>query len=193
MTEPDKRIVDLAVGQAMSSPCTKSRRGAIIFRELQGGALDILGAGFNGPPQPFECAKNDKCRAACRDICLHAEARAVMDLAETFRRAFYPVQLKDALRGAVHLVHVKAVDGELVATGGPSCVQCSKLILDVGYIRVVWLYRLPTVAEANAAGVERGDDPRHAQLARWQAYDARDFHELTLEALGLPTKKDHYP
>jgi hypothetical protein len=66
------------------------------------------------------------------------------------------------LRAGLHaqgcdMLHVKTVDGELVPSGGPSCVQCSKLALAAG-IAGVWLFH------------EDG----------WRRYGAVEFHELSL-------------
>lgn len=70
-------------------------------------------------------------------ICEHAEARAI-------RQAMIGDRF-ECLRPLSDLVHVKVVhgplaDGKLVAGGGPSCVQCSRLIVDVGFIAGVWLH-----------------------------------------------------
>jgi deoxycytidylate deaminase len=56
------------------------------------------------------------------------------------------------------LMHLKAVNGLLVASGPPSCVQCSKLILAAG-VEGVWLFRPD---------------------ALWHRYTATEFHQLSL-------------
>ena len=56
-------------------------------------------------------------------------------------------------------LHVKAVNGALVPSGGPSCVQCSKMLLVCG-VAGIWLY--------------------HAD--GWQRYKASDFHARSLGA-----------
>jgi hypothetical protein len=65
------------------------------------------------------------------------------------------------------LVHVKVVDGLVVAGGGPSCWQCSRLALEVA-VAAVWLYE-----------IDNGP--------RWRRYTAEEFHRATLVACGLPT------
>jgi hypothetical protein len=60
---------------------------------------------------------------------------------------------------AIGGLHVKTVNGELVPSGGPSCVQCSKLALVCG-IAGFWLYH------------EEG----------WRRYPMQEFHQLSIEA-----------
>jgi hypothetical protein len=55
------------------------------------------------------------------------------------------------------------VDGQPVASGDPSCSECSKLILEAG-IGSVWLLR----------------------SVGWRAYGAVEFHELSLQHHNLP-------
>ena len=63
-----------------------------------------------------------------------------------------------------HLVHVKVVDGKLATSPkGPSCDQCSKLIVEAG-IHTVWLYTTE---------------------GAWSSWDGSGFHQRTLRNLGL--------
>jgi deoxycytidylate deaminase len=123
--QPPQVVIDLAVQNAMKSPCAKSKRGVVIYSHGLYGELFIDGVGFNGPPWPFECDGSDACKRDCPRVAVHAEQRAIYAATDLSRETF--------------LVHVKVVDGELVPGKGPCCDQCSKLILDA-HIRHVWLY-----------------------------------------------------
>ncbi len=114
--------LELAVQAAAKSPCTKSKRGVVIWNEGYGNDSDRYAMGFNGPPPGFICDGSDECRNACSRLCVHAEPRALMK----------------APRGSTDLLHVKVVNGVAVPSGPPSCELCSKAILDFG-IRRVWL------------------------------------------------------
>lgn len=135
-TRPPRTAIDAAVKASLGSPCFKSKRGVVLFsRELtdssvsQGvdpGSWTIVSEGFNGPPHGFICQENDRCKEACARVCLHAEERAIR--AGSLGNDDHDLEL----------VHVKTVDGRLVATGGPSCWQCSRVVADSG-IYGVWL------------------------------------------------------
>ncbi len=145
---PWSAAVELACGAARRSPCQKSKRGVVIY-STDRQDFQIEAVGFNGPPPGFSC--NGKCFSRCRDYAVHAEQRALVDLIPNRE-----------IPSRAHLVHVKVVDGELVPSGGPSCPQCSKLIVEAE-IEVVWLY--------------------HAD--GWRSYSAQEFHELTLTACEI--------
>jgi deoxycytidylate deaminase len=138
-----------AVVAARLSRCAKSNRGVAVFNPNTG---SLHGVGWNEPPHPFKCDGSDRCRSACSAVAVHAEERAVV-------RA---VEEAGSVCG-LHLVHVKVINGGPVASGPPSCVECSKMILAHG-IAVVWLLH------------EDGLKP----------YDAEEFHALSLKAKGLP-------
>jgi hypothetical protein len=76
------------------------------------------------------------------------------------------------------LVHVKVVDSQVVPGGGPSCWQCSRLVVEVG-LRGVWLYE------------KHDEDPRmHGESSRpawWHFYTAAEFHRVTLRTCGIGT------
>lgn len=169
---PDARHIHAAEKAAARSPCAKSKRGAVLFEPGTGAPY---GSGWNGPPLNTPCPGREVCGDRCNKLCLHAEARALRDASSG--REGLP---------ECHLLHVKlGADGHVTPGGPPSCWQCSREILDVGFVAGVWLYELPTVAEANAADVFHMDDPRHAELARWRYYTAEDFHRVTLRNAGL--------
>lgn len=142
--QPPPHVIDFAVEIASMSPC-RSKRGAVIFD-----GDDILSHGYNFKPKPFDCDGSETCKATCRAEAVHAEQMALL-----------------CMRGSAfqkEMLHVKAVDGKLVASGGPSCVQCSKLALAIG-IAGVWLFH------------EDG----------WRRYDSAEFHHLSLAAASLPS------
>jgi deoxycytidylate deaminase len=149
---PPAEVIHLAITQATLSPC-RSKRGAVIFRDTR-----IIAHGYNYKPRGFDCDGTEACKATCRVEAVHAEQSALMlALATTM-----------TVRGA-DLVHVKAVADQLVPSGPPSCVQCSKLLLVAG-ISGVWLFH------------DHGTD-----APGWEWYDAHRFHALSLgaERLGL--------
>ncbi len=111
--------VAAAVEAAKLSPCAKTQRGVVIWKE------DVVCvAGCNHQPSPMVCDGSDECRAACGKLCIHAERHALNLAGE---RAL-----------GADLLHVKVADGKPVVSGSPSCWQCSRDILEAG-IRTVWL------------------------------------------------------
>ncbi len=148
--QPPKNFVELAITVAGCSPsrlsCAKSHRGVVIWRDGV-----ILGTGRNAPPVPFRCTADDACRKVCNKVAVHAEERAI-------------IRARCSVRGA-ELLHVK-VDrelGDIVASGPPSCWQCSRMILEAGIGRV-WLF---------------GDDG-------WRSWTGEEFHKATLEHHEFP-------
>lgn len=135
--EPPAHIVSFAVEISGWSPC-RSKRGSVIFS-----GDDIVAHGHNHKPQGFECDGSEACKATCRIEAVHAEQRALLAAGVNARGA--------------EMLHVKSVDGQLVASGGPSCVQCSKLALVSG-ITAMWLFH------------EDG----------WRRYETADWHRQSL-------------
>lgn len=188
MNVPPEYVIELAREAAMKSPCAKSKRGAVIFSpeeadrlatntnevfaqqygtftEAHRRAAEIRtvarSVGYNGQPPPFKCAGTKLCGEDCAKLCLHAEQRAILDM-----RGEDCDQLE--------LVHVKVVDGQVVPSGGPSCWQCSRIIVEVG-LAGVWLYEGP-----------RGPrGPRGVAHTCWRFYDAAYFHKVTLASNGI--------
>lgn len=132
------------------SPCAKSKRGVVVFHRREG----IVATGFNHPPQPFRCDGSEECRTHCNKVCVHAETAALHDL----RRQLVPLR-----PSTLEMLHVKVVEGVAVASGPPSCWQCSREIL-VARVSLVWLL--------------------HEEGLR--SYTAEEFHTLTLQHCGLP-------
>jgi deoxycytidylate deaminase len=141
--EPSIRAVSAAIGASVLSPC-RSKRGAVVFHEELGWTR-IWARGHNSTP---DCDGSPRCKATCRTRAVHAEQAALI-------RAGLHALGRD-------LLHVKTIDGQLVPSGGPSCVECSKLAL-AARIAGVWLYH------------ENG----------WHRYDATEFHRQSLAAAAL--------
>lgn len=152
---PPSWLITQAILVAKESPC-RSRRGVVIY-EPSG---MIVGSGWNSPPEPFGCPGRDRCRGKCGQLAVHAEARALRSVAVIIGRA-------------LDLVHVElALDGKIVACNGPSCVSCSKEILDVRSVAGIWLYEISTTTSDGAA---------------WRRYSAVEFHRISLERCGFPS------
>lgn len=145
---PPVTAIAAAIAAAEQSPCSKSKRGASVFHPA---TTTIYGVGFNGQPSPFACSGSEACRASCSQLCVHAEVRAI-------RRATFGSWTRE-LNG-LEMLHVKVVDGMLVSSGSPSCVQCSREIVDVG-LSAMWLYE-------NDA---------------WKRYTAVDFHQRSIDSI----------
>jgi deoxycytidylate deaminase len=171
---PDFAIAGAVVAGRLSE-CAKSKRGVAVFA-----AGSLLGLGYNAQPAPLACTGDARCRAACGKLCEHAEQVAIRDalVDQTLRLG----KRCETLQGA-DLVHVKVVDAQLVAGGGPSCWQCSRLVLAV-QLDGVWLYEVPTEAEYIAW---QGDPSRAFRPVSfdppdgiWHYYTAEEFHRATL-------------
>lgn len=146
MSNPPDEMIRLAIDAASRSSCKKSQRGAVIHWPER-----AISVASNGPPYPFVCGGSEECGQDCNRIAVHAEERAI-------------IQARCDVTGT-DLLHVKVVGNScrLVASGPPSCWQCSRMIVEAG-LRGVWLYHLDG----------------------WEFYLARDFHMATLEYCNLP-------
>ncbi len=173
MTSPPQIAIDAALEAARRSPCAKSKRGVAVFTTnnllefVQPGLAGVVGVGFNGMPGGARCT-GEQCKRVCSKRCVHAEVRALVAAAV---HSLTPLSSHEA-------VHVKVVGGELVAGGGPSCVDCSKLVLDVG-LRAFWLYEY---GDQSSPLADAFPTP-----SSWRRYPARQFHALSLAANGLAT------
>lgn len=189
--EPPPWVIEAARVAGAGSPCQKSKRGAAIYSieeaddimegrarlraeysgwkydEIKRQAQSIYEVAHNAPPAGWGCTGSEVCRKNCGKLCLHAEEQAI--------RAVGLLATAEPLA----LVHVKVVDGKVVAGGPPSCWQCSRLVADSG-LRGVWLYEL-VQPEPPPAGRHVVPPPDGA----WQFYEAQDFHRRTLEHEGL--------
>lgn len=148
---PPPNVVREAIRIARSSPCAKSKRGVVTFDWV-----GVREAAHNGPPRGFTCDGSDACRASCSKVAVHAEQRALLMDETVSEEEMLPREM----------LHVKVVSGALVPSGGPSCPDCSKLILESGIV-AMWLYEL------------RDGQPT------WIRYEAAEFHRQTLIACGL--------
>ncbi|MFO8000878.1 MAG: dCMP deaminase family protein [Marinilabilia sp.] len=106
----DRRYLDMARIWAQNSYCRRRQVGALLVREKM-----IISDGYNGTPSGFE---ND-----CEDIdnrtkpyVLHAEANAITKVARS----------GNSSEGAT-----------LYVTSSP-CIECAKLIIQAGILRVVF-------------------------------------------------------
>lgn len=142
MNAPPAEMVHVAVSVAAQSPCL-SQRGAVVFDKHV-----VTGFGCNDKPNGFTCDRTEHCKATCRVEAVHAEQIALL---KAGRYAH-----------GCDLLHVKVVDGALVPSGEPSCVECSKLMVAAG-IDGVWLYH---------------DDG-------WRKYAMREFHGRSLAYVRL--------
>jgi deoxycytidylate deaminase len=179
---PPDYVIEAARVAAGKSPCAKSKRGVALFCPGRG-AVSVIHAGFNGPPPGFACSGLMSCRDHCAKLCVHAEQRAIMDVLGSPRR-WGPTPLSD-----LELVHVKIDDCNVVVPGGgPSCWQCSRIVVEVG-LRGVWLYeargdcgasyvcpsrtRIITMRTAvTSSQVSGGSTPRRTSTSRPSAHAA---------------------
>ncbi len=138
------------------SPCAKSKRGVVIFHPDK---TDFYSAN-NSPPYPFYCNGSAECIAACGNVAVHAEQRAIGLALQ-----------RENLSEGWQMVHAKVVNGELVAGGQPSCIQCSKIILECG-ITKMWLYCNLTEGPTLVS------------------YDPVTFHEISLVNSRLPVIRE---
>jgi deoxycytidylate deaminase len=160
MTSPPDAMIARAVAAATLSPCAKSKRGAVVYYPK---AALVLGEGHNGQPDPFLCRDSAGCRESCAKLCVHAESRAIAAAIASATK----LRAKPPVLAETHLLHAKVVDGQLVTSGGPSCWQCSRDVVE-HKIDGVWLYE---------------DDG--SRFYGWRFYTAIQFHAATLDACGL--------
>lgn len=160
-TSPPRGAIIAALRAASQSPCVKSKRGVSIYDTETG---LVLCDGFNSQPSGV-C--DLKCMANCNKLCMHAEQRAIM-AAQPWMQSIPScdgVHVKIMTIGGAYTDKNYADDileNLLVPSGGPSCWQCSRLVLD-SKLKGFWLFH----------------------DAGWRRYDAEEFHRLTLEACGL--------
>jgi len=159
MTPGFEEARDRAIAAATSSPCEKSKRGVALWHPNTAALWTAHNA-----PAIGRCDGSEACRAVCPRICVHAEQAVLLLAGRANGRG---------PKGA-ELLHVKVVPiasstgivdidcYALAVSGPPSCVECSKLLLAAGVVGV-WLFH------------DEG----------WRRYEAREFHERTLETLGL--------
>ena len=142
MQEPPESMIELAAEISLRTTCL-SKRGVIIWRhdDMEN---PYVARATNGPAGQEECSGNSACKATCSRFSVHAEQRALIAAGK-------------GARGA-EMLHIKTVNGQIVASGPPSCPQCSKLLVESG-IKTMWLLH------------EDG----------WRRYPTEEFHRLTLD------------
>lgn len=163
-----------AVEIGKTSPCKKSKRGVVVFARGYG----IMAVGANHPPVLMRCDGSAECREHCRDLCVHAEADALLALGKGHLDSAWQHHTADYWGGKIDMslppyrgsaidlevLHVKVEGDKAVPSGSPSCVRCSALLCDDQRIRTVWLL--------------------HEEGLR--GYTRMDFHTLSLRCQGLP-------
>ena len=108
--ELDKRYMRMAAIWAENSYCARRKVGALIVKDKM-----IISDGYNGTPVGFEnICENDE--GFTKPYVLHAEANAITKIARSNNNS----------NGAT-----------LYVTTSP-CIECAKLIIQAGIIRVVY-------------------------------------------------------
>ena len=108
--ELDKRYMRMAAIWAENSYCERRKVGALIVKDKM-----IISDGYNGTPAGFEnICENDE--GFTKPYVLHAEANAITKIARSSNNS----------NGAT-----------LYVTTSP-CIECAKLILQAGIVRVVY-------------------------------------------------------
>jgi dCMP deaminase len=125
----DKRYLDMAKIWAENSYCKRRKVGALIVKDKM-----IISDGYNGTPSGFEniCEDEDNKTKA---YVLHAEANAITKVAKSNNSS----------------------DGATLYVTTSPCLECAKLIIQAGILRVVFTerYRLDEgVKLLERAGIE---------------------------------------
>ena len=105
----DRRYLAMAEIWAQNSYCKRRQVGALLVKNKM-----IISDGYNGTPSGFEneCEEND----VSKPYVLHAEANAITKIARS----------NNSSEGAT-----------LYVTSSP-CIECAKLIIQAGIVRVVF-------------------------------------------------------
>lgn len=135
--DPLHIAVRAAIDASLKSPCL-SKRGVAIWRD---GA--VISTGYNHQPSGFCCTADAACKANCGETAIHAEEAAILSA--------------DVSLYGAEMLHVKTENGVLVPSGPPSCLRCSRLIVETR-LSGMWLFH------------ESG----------WHCYDAAEFHHKSL-------------
>lgn len=107
----DKHYIEMALIWAKNSYCKRRQVGALLVKDRM-----IISDGFNGTPAGFENECEDE-NFATKPYVLHAEANAITKIAKSGNNS----------NGAT-----------LYITDAP-CIECAKLIIQAGIVRVVYL------------------------------------------------------
>lgn len=106
----DKRYLKMARIWASNSYCMRRQVGALLVKEKM-----IISDGYNGTPAGFENECEDELNAT-KAYVLHAEANAITKVAKSNNSS----------------------DGSTLYITTSPCMECSKLIIQSGIIRVVF-------------------------------------------------------
>lgn len=109
----DIRYLEMALIWAKNSYCIRRQVGALIVKEKM-----IISDGYNGTPSGFENKCEDE-NNVTKPYVLHAEANAITKVAKS---------------------HNSSENAILYVTTSP-CMECAKLIIQSGIIRVVYCNR----------------------------------------------------
>jgi len=112
----DRRYIEMARIWAKNSYCEKRKVGALIVRDKM-----IISDGYNGTPSGFENVCEDN-NFKTKPYVLHAEANAITKVAKSNNSSDHST---------------------LYVTTSP-CLECAKLIIQSGIIRVVYTERKTT-------------------------------------------------
>ena len=115
-TRLDERYLRMAAVWAENSYCKRRQVGALLIKNKM-----IISDGYNGTPSGFENICEDE-SGKTKPYVLHAEANAITKIAKS---------------------HNSSEGATLYVTSSP-CIECAKLIIQAGIIRVVFSesYRL---------------------------------------------------
>ena len=106
----DKRYLEMANIWAENSYCKRRKVGALIVNDKM-----IISDGYNGTPAGFENNCEDE-KNITKSYVLHAEANAITKVAKS---------------------NNSSIGATLYVTTSP-CIECSKLIIQSGIVRVVY-------------------------------------------------------
>jgi dCMP deaminase len=106
----DKRYMQMASIWAKNSYCQRRQVGALIVKDKM-----IISDGYNGTPSGFENICEDE-NNQTKPYVLHAEANAITKVARSFNSS----------------------DGATLYVTASPCIECAKLIIQAGIIRVVY-------------------------------------------------------
>lgn len=133
--------LDKAIIKANQSKCSKSKRGVIIWNPAPFGYNFQYVTGYNyRVDKECDLSTGGLCEGNCNKLCVHAEQEALLKVSALACINQKHDYFNNRENINYELLHVKTVDGKPVASERPCCLECSKLILSVPFIRVVWLY-----------------------------------------------------
>ena len=108
----DRSYLEMARVWAKNSYCTRRKVGALLVKDRM-----IISDGFNGTPSGFENICEDPSTGKTKPYVLHAEANAITKVAKSGNNS----------------------DGATLYVTDAPCVECSKLIIQAGIKRVVYM------------------------------------------------------